>query len=55
MRRTGFDATSNPSVAGWRKSSRSNPSGNCVELILLLVAGPRPPAAGALHTQRPDP
>ncbi len=31
---------SSPSFGGWRKSSHSNPSGNCVELG-VIVAGTR--------------
>jgi Domain of unknown function (DUF397) len=43
---------SSPSFSGWRKSSRSNPSGNCVELrvilsgsrgVVVLTADPVPP------------
>ncbi|WP_141963569.1 DUF397 domain-containing protein [Actinoallomurus bryophytorum] len=50
-----------PAVAGWRRSSWSNPSGNCVELA-FVPAGPCPSPpeptgmdeATARRARRPD-
>jgi len=56
-RRIGLDAPSCLSVAGWRKSSRSNPSGNCVELALVLTEARRPrdtDGRNPVSERRPD-
>ncbi|HEY0541030.1 MAG TPA: DUF397 domain-containing protein [Actinoallomurus sp.] len=52
------DARRLPAAASWRKSSLSNPSGNCVELALVPAAcrvpQPGPGDTEALPNARPD-
>jgi Domain of unknown function (DUF397) len=61
MRRTELRAPSCVPVAGWRTSSWSNPSGNCVELAFVPIqpcASPPEPTgmdeAEARRAPRPD-
>ncbi|WP_454198790.1 DUF397 domain-containing protein [Nocardia sp. Marseille-Q1738] len=53
------DTSTNKIIGTWRKSSFSNPSGNCVELAeasngQVAVRNSRDPEAGVLFYTRPE-
>ncbi|WP_167474817.1 MULTISPECIES: DUF397 domain-containing protein [Nocardia] len=53
------DKTANEVLGTWRKSTFSNPSGNCVEVAeatngLVAVRNSREPEAGVLFYTRPE-